>query len=96
MLGYSFTQNKEREKEFYRLKNLTIEMMNVFTNPFLMIVRFNPFIEKHSYKIMKRFYKPIQELFDFIDEQIKQRIKTEEIGENIEPQDLVDAFLIGW
>jgi hypothetical protein len=45
---------------------------------------------------MKRFYKPIQELFDFIDEQIKQRIKTEEIGENIEPQDLVDAFLIGW
>lgn len=71
-----------------------MKMMTVLTNPLTMMVRFNPSIEKHSYPIMKRFYKPIQELFDFIDEQIRQRIKTETIEENIEPHDMLDAFLI--
>lgn len=69
-------------------------MMNLLTNPLLMIIRFNPWLERSSYKYMTGFYKPVQDLYDFIDEQIKQRIKTEEIDENMEPRDLVDAFLI--
>jgi hypothetical protein len=43
---------------------------------------------------MYSYYEPIQELFDFFDEQIKQKVKTEEIDESMEPRHLIDAFLI--
>jgi PhoPQ-activated pathogenicity-related protein len=91
VLGYRFTENKQREEEFYRLKNLSLRVLNIFANPILLIARFNERIEKFTYKYMNSYYKPMQDLFDFIDEKIKERIETEDVHESM---DMVDAFLM--
>lgn len=93
MLGYRFSQD-DREEEFFHLKKLSISVLRMLNDPVLIIARFNLWAKKLSYKYMYSYYRPIQELFDFLDKQIKERIKTEEINENMEPRDLVDAFLI--
>jgi hypothetical protein len=93
MIGYRFTE-KGREEEFYRLKRLMEQLMALFSHPILMIVSFSKSIQKLSYRFLKSFYKPVYKLFDFINEQIRQRIETENVDEDMEPRDIVDAFLI--
>lgn len=69
-------------------------MLLNFNNLIVLLGRFNEWIEDWTRKYMTHYFMPIRHLFDFIDDQIKRRIKTEEIDEDMEPRDLVDAFLI--
>ncbi|KAI6171091.1 (pine wood nematode) hypothetical protein [Aphelenchoides bicaudatus] len=93
IFGYRFTQDGN-EKEFYRLKALTSQMMRGVLSPIVLLARYNDWIFNVTRNYCSFAYKPIEEIFNFIDDQIRRRIKTEEVDENVEPRDFVDAFLI--
>lgn len=69
-------------------------MLQTFNKPIMLLARFNEWIDIVTKKFIDHHYDPIRALFQFLDDQIKRRVKSEEIDENMEPRDLVDAFLI--
>jgi hypothetical protein len=69
-------------------------MLRGIMTPLMLLVRFNNWIFYLTRRYCAKSYEPIYEVFDFIDDQIRNRIKTEDVDENMEPRDMVDSFLI--
>ncbi|KAI6184682.1 Cytochrome P450 33C9 [Aphelenchoides bicaudatus] len=93
LFGYRFTQDGN-QKQFYQLKELTMKMVRGVSSPIILLSRFNDRIFNLTWRYCSKTYKLIDHVFNFIDDQIHERVKTEEIDENVEPRDFVDAFLI--
>lgn len=69
-------------------------MMRGVNTPLVLLARYNNWIFHLTRRYCAPCYKPIDYIFEFVDNQIKKRIKTEDIDEDMEPRDMVDAFLI--
>ncbi|KAI6227673.1 (pine wood nematode) hypothetical protein [Aphelenchoides fujianensis] len=96
IFGLRYTQDG-REAEFYRVKELTGQIMACLTHPIVVIARYNDLFFSLTRRLFSGFYRPFQELFDFLEENVRERIQqfeSEKEDGREEARDLVDAFLI--
>ncbi|CAD5235739.1 unnamed protein product [Bursaphelenchus xylophilus] len=93
--GYSFTQSK-KEEEFYYMRDLTTEAVEVATSALSNLGLNNPWILRLPYigdngnKTLKLF----KEIFAFVDSKVQQHLRENDYSQIAEPKDYIDAFLI--
>ncbi|CAD5228716.1 unnamed protein product [Bursaphelenchus okinawaensis] len=95
VLGYSFTQNK-KEEEFFYIRNLTTEAVEVATsalsnlalnNPWLLSL---PYLGDNGNKTLRLF----KEIFAFVDSKVQTHLRENDYTQIEHPKDFIDAFLM--
>ncbi|KAI6206167.1 (pine wood nematode) hypothetical protein [Aphelenchoides besseyi] len=95
-VGFRFTEN-DHQHHFYRLREITEQMMKNFSNPLLNFAVSNPSIAKLPVfrQVMEKAGKVSQPIFEFLNRMIDEHLKLNDYTDhNFEPQDFIDAYLL--
>ncbi|KAI6184975.1 (pine wood nematode) hypothetical protein [Aphelenchoides bicaudatus] len=96
LLGFRFTTNGN-EAKFYKLKKLTSEAMEAFTDPITLIAITSPNLSKvppfrgafqRSLNIMEEIHSSLEAYIEQHEEQLRDQ------NDDTEPRDFVDAYLL--
>ncbi|KAI6222669.1 hypothetical protein M3Y95_00918000 [Aphelenchoides besseyi] len=94
--GYRYT-TENREEEFYRFKELSEKVGEVFTNPLVQLMMVNPLIAKLPFcqRKVNNVAKHANEIFMYVGNIIEEHQRQNDYAKDeIEPRDFIDAYLI--
>ncbi|CAD5224531.1 unnamed protein product [Bursaphelenchus xylophilus] len=92
--GYRFTE--ENSHEFYRLKDLTKNLMMATRNWRSNLATNNPWLQRFSFfkSKMDIAINYFNEITAFLNQQVAKHLEKIDYSQDLEPNDLIDAFLL--